>query len=149
MLLKIRTLGIIFIGLMMVNCRTEEGNEKLADAGQKVGTSAATMVKSMKAGIEKVSKINLEVSENLKTRGVEIGKVTLGSKGGRHNMLSVYVIFDKKINKNVMIKITNSQGIEVGRTSSLISGNAGEAKYIDFVFDKRTNIDRDHKIEMI
>jgi hypothetical protein len=28
----------------------------------------------------------------------------------------------------------------------LVTGEAGEAKYVDFIFDKRTNIDRDYKI---
>ena len=63
-------------------------------------------------------------------------------------MLNVYVIFDKKINKNVIVKVYNNQNEEIGRTKNLISGDAGEAKYFDFIFDKRTNIDRDFKIVM-
>jgi hypothetical protein len=137
----------VFIG--SISCRTDSGNEKLANASKNVGQSAAKVVSGLKTGIEKVAKINIELSENLKTRGLSLGKTKLDSKnGGRHNMLNVYVIFDKKINKNVIVKVFNNQNEEIGRTKSLISGDAGEAKYFDFIFDKRTNIDRDFKIVM-
>ena len=97
--------------------------------------------------IEKVAKINIDLSENLKTRGLSLGKTKLDSKnGGRHNMLNVYLIFDKKISRIVLAKVLNNQNEEIGRTKTQISGDAGEAKYVDFIFDKRTNIDRDFKI---
>ena len=141
-------LFLITIGLN-TSCRTDSGNEKLANASKNVGQSAAKVVSGLKTGIEKVAKINIELSENLKNRGLSLGKTKLDSKnGGRHNMLNVYVIFDKKINKNVILKVYNNQNEEIGRTKSLISGEAGEAKYFDFIFDKRTNIDRDYKIVM-
>ena len=133
----------------IIACRTESGNERLQGATEKVGESASKAVKGLKAGIEKATKVNIELSENLKTRGVSLGKIKLDSKnGGRHNILNVYVIFDKKINRNVLLKVFNNQNEEVGRTKTLISGNEGEAKYFDFIFDKRTNIDRDFKIVM-
>ena len=47
---------------------------------------------------QQATKIKIDLSENLKNRGLSTGKITLGSKGGRHNMLNVYMIFDKKIN---------------------------------------------------
>ncbi len=143
---------IIFIalaGIFSNACRTESGNEKLQEASTKVGTSAAKAVKGIKAGIENATKINIELSESLKTKGLNIGKTKLDSKnGGRHNMLNIYLIFDKKISRNVLLKVLNNQNEEIGRTKSLISGDAGEAKYFDFIFDKRTNIDRDFKIIM-
>jgi hypothetical protein len=135
--------------LFTTSCRTESGNERLAGASEKIGESASKAVKGLKAGIEKATKINLEVAELLKNKGISAGKVTLGSKnGGRHNMLSVYMIFDKKVNKNVTLKVINNQNDEIGRTKMLLSGTEGEAKYIDFIFDKHTNIDRDFKIVM-
>ena len=141
-------IGALFIQVILTACRTEEGNEKLADAGVKVGQSAATLAKSVKSGIEKASKINISISDNLKSKGLSTGKITLASKGGRHNVLNVYLIFDKKINRNVTLKVSDSQGLELGRTRILIKGEPGEAKFVDFIFDSRTNIDRDNKIVM-
>jgi hypothetical protein len=140
---------ILYISLVAINmaCRTDSGNEKLANASKNVGTSAAKVVSGLKSGIEKVSKINIELNENLKARGLSVGKTKLDSKnGGRHNLLNVYLIFDKNIHKTVIMKVYNNQNEEVGRSKLLLMGSAGEAKYVDFIFDKRTNIDRDYKV---
>lgn len=139
---------LLFAQMALLSCQTDEGNEKLAEAGETVGKSAATIAKSVKSGIEKATKINIDISGNLKNRGLSTGKVTLGSKGGRHNVLNVYMIFEKRINRNVTMKVLDADGLELGRTKVLIKGEAGDAKFVDFVFDTRTNIDRDNKIVM-
>ncbi|HLO43098.1 MAG TPA: hypothetical protein VK175_02120 [Leadbetterella sp.] len=139
---------LLFAQTALLSCQTDEGNEKLAEAGETVGKSAATIAKSVKSGIEKATKININISENLKTRGLSTGKVTLGSKGGRHNVLNVYMIFEKRINRNLTMKVLDADGLELGRTKVLVKGEAGDAKFVDFVFDTRTNIDRDNKIVM-
>lgn len=139
---------IILACFFLFSCRTEAGNEQLAGASEKVGESAATVVKSVKSGIEKISKINIQLSEGLTSKGISTGKISLSSKGGRHNLLSVYMIFEKNVNKNIVVKVVNSQGLEVGRSKVLVKAEAGDAKIIDFVFDKRTNIDRDNVISM-
>ena len=142
-----KSILLFAIASISIACRTESGNERLEGASAKVGESASKAVKGIKAGIEKATKINIELSENLKTRGLSLGKTKLDSKnGGRHNMLNVYLIFDKKISRIVLVKVLNNQNEEIGRTKTQISGDAGEAKYVDFIFDKRTNIDRDFKI---
>ncbi|MFC3809603.1 hypothetical protein [Lacihabitans lacunae] len=145
--------SIVFVsfGAVLIfaqSCRTDEGNEKLQNVGQKVGVSASKVVKGVKSGIEKAVKINIGLSESLKNRGVSCGRVELGNEGGRHNKLSVYMIFDKAINRNVTVKVVDNQGLEVGRCKALLKGAAGDTKYVDFVFDKRTNIDRDFVITM-
>ena len=136
------------MSLALVACQ-EKGQERVSKTGEVAGETAANVVKSVKSGIEKVSKINITVSDPLKTRGISLGKTKLNSvAGGRHNQLNVYMIFDKSINRSVIMKVLNSQGEEIGRTKTLLKATAGEAKYVDFTFDKRCNIDRDHKISM-
>jgi hypothetical protein len=44
--------------------------------------------------------------------------------------------------------VYNSDGVELGRTKAMVQGEAGDAQFVDFIFDKRTNIDRDHKVIM-
>jgi hypothetical protein len=58
------------------------------------------------------------------------------------------MIFDKKMNRNVTMKVLDAEGLELGRTKVLVKGEPGDAKFVDFVFDTRTNIDRDNKIVM-
>ncbi|MCP9767519.1 hypothetical protein EGI22_06320 [Lacihabitans sp. LS3-19] len=141
-------LFILIAQATLISCGSDEGNEKLGQASEKVGKSAATVVKSVKEGIEKVAKIKIDVSESLKAKGISTGKVTLNSKNGRHNLLNVYMIFDKNINRNITLKVYDNEGLEIGRSKTLVKGEAGDAKYFDFLFDGRTNIDRDHKIVM-
>jgi hypothetical protein len=140
--------SVLVFSILIIACSTDNGNEKLANASEKVGKSTANAVKGIKKGIEKVAQINIEVSESLKNRGVSTGKVKLDSKGGRHNMLNIYMIFDKNFNRNISLKVLDSDGVELGRTKTLVKGEAGEAQFVDFIFDKRTNIDRDNKVIM-
>jgi hypothetical protein len=140
--------SVLIFSVLIIACSTDDGNEKLANASEKVGKSTANAVKGIKKGIEKVAQINIEVSESLKNRGVSTGKVKLDSKGGRHNMLNIYMIFDKNFNRNISLKVLDSDGVELGRTKTLVKGEAGEAQFVDFIFDKRTNIDRDNKVIM-
>lgn len=63
-------------------------------------------------------------------------------------MLNDYVVFDKKINKNVIVKVFSNQKEEIGRIKSLITSEDDEAKYFDFIFEKLSKIDRDFKIVM-
>ncbi len=141
-------ISVLGFCVICFSCATEEGNEKLANASEKVGKSTANAVKGIKKGIEKVAQINIEVSESLKNRGVSTGKVKLDSKGGRHNLLNIYMIFDKNINRNISLKVYDSDGVELGRAKTLVKGIEGEAQFVDFIFDKRTNIDRDNKVVM-
>jgi hypothetical protein len=52
------------------------------------------------------------------------------------------------MNRNVTMKVLDAEGLELGRTKVLVKGEPGDAKFVDFVFDTRTNIDRDNKIVM-
>lgn len=51
------------LAISAISCRTDSRNEKLKNVGQ----SAAKVLSGLKVGIEKVSKINIELSESLKT----------------------------------------------------------------------------------
>jgi hypothetical protein len=39
------------------------------------------------------------------------------------------------------LKVIDENGNEYGRTTLLVKGKKGEARYIDFIFDIRTNIE--------
>jgi hypothetical protein len=137
-----------FFTVLFLSCNTDRGNERLGDASEKVGKSAATAVKSLKKGIVSASQVKIELSEKLSSKGIELGKIKLDSKGGRHNVLNVYMIFNKNFNASTITKVYDTQGLEIGRTKTQISAKAGDAKYVDIIFDKNTNIDRDYRITL-
>ena len=56
------------------------------------------------------------------------------------------MIFENDIDENVTVKVFNENGLEYGRVSQKVKGQKGDAKYVDLVFDKRTNIDGRGKV---
>jgi predicted outer membrane protein len=145
LILKVAALGALLVGLYA--CQ-ESGQDKVKDGGKVVGETAANLYKSVKAGVEKAAKITIELDESLANR-IETGKTELASSGGgRHNKLAVYMIFNKNINTNTVMKVYDSQGQEVGRSKVAVKASAGDAKIVEYEFDKRTNIDRDFRITL-
>ena len=47
--------------------------------------------------------------------------------------------------QNVSVKVFDQNGQEYGRVSLLVEAKKGEAKYFDFIFDQRTNIESKSK----
>jgi len=55
--------------------------------------------------------------------------------------LLLYVIFNADFNGKLTAKVFDDQTQEKGRASVTLTGKKDEAKFIEFHFDKRTNID--------
>jgi hypothetical protein len=87
------------------------------------------------------------LSDALKKQGVSTGKITIGSTdSATDNILTAYLIFQNDFDRNVRVRVLDDAGREYGRTVQMIKGAGGEAKYFDFVFDKRTNLDSKGKL---
>ena len=73
---------------------------------------------------------------------METGKfvITKDSSENR-NRLSVYFIFNKSANIAVTARITDTKGLEYGRAATTVIAKKGDARFIDFTFDKRTDIE--------
>ena len=70
----------------------------------------------------------------------------IGTDSTTDNILSAYLIFQKDFNEGLMVRVINKEGEEYGRIVQEVTGKKDEAKYVDFVFDKRTNIDSKGKL---
>ncbi len=69
--INMKNILLVLISQIAINSfRTDSGNEKPANASKNVGQSAAKVVSGLKSGIEKLAKINNELSENLKNHGL-------------------------------------------------------------------------------
>ena len=64
-------------------------------------------------------------------------------------LLTAYLIFDQDFRQNVTVKVYDQNGFEYGRTNVDIDAKQGEAKYIDFPFDKRTEIENKSKFVIL
>ena len=135
----------------MIAASCNWAKDKAKDAANKTGEAVAKtgseFADGVSKGIQKTFSNEVIVSDNLKTSGLKTGRIIITSTDSTtDNILSAYLIFEKDFNQQLSIKVFDEQGLEYGRTSQPISAKAGEAKYVDFIFDKRTNIDGKGKI---
>ncbi|WP_346882421.1 hypothetical protein [uncultured Algibacter sp.] len=88
------------------------------------------------------------LSQELIDKGIKTGSFTIADieLEGKNNLLTLYIIFDKAFNAEVIAKAFDKNNLEIGRSKINIEGSVGEAKYFDFEFDKRTYIGVRNKI---
>ena len=141
-------LAIILTMLAFTACKSSV-KETLHDTGKKAGELVGETAEGVKTGLESALEIKIEVSGDLQKQGIQLGKIKLGDyEKGTDNQLNVYLIFNYNFNGTITIKVLDSRGLEMGRSQVKVSASKDEARYIDFNFDERTNIDRDSKIVM-
>ena len=138
------SLAIIFSG-----CHSVENGAKhvINKAGEVVGVGTSELARGVAKGVDNTFTSEVVIAESLRQKGVSFGKYTLGydSSSTRKNKLTIYLIFNKAFNGNISAKVFDLQGNEYGRANISVSGAAGEAKYADFVFDRRTDFERKSK----
>lgn len=136
---------ILPISLLLFSCEGTRQDAKaiINKSGEAVGKTASEFAEGVSEGIEKTLERDLTISTDLQKKGVATGKVVIAddNNGNSNNVLSIYVIFNKDFNGKMTAKVTDKTGKESGRSVQEIIGKAGEARYIDFTFDKRTHID--------
>ena len=141
--------SIIILAMLLCSCnwakqKTKDGVNK---TGEVVGKTGSEFVNGITKGVEQTFQNKIEFSPQLVAAGLKSGKITIhGTDSSSDNVLTAYLIFDGDINQKVMVKAYTEAGEECGRVRQEINGVKGEAKYADFVFDKRTNIDSKGKI---
>ena len=135
---------------LVVSCNKvkQKTKETINEGGEVIGKTATEFVNGVSEGVDQTLECSLEVSEQLKTKGIGTGKYSLlkDSIGSQRNLLVIYIIFNKEFNGMILAKVFNNDGLETGRKKIEVSGAPGDAKYVDFQFDKRTDIEHRSKI---
>jgi hypothetical protein len=134
-----------FFILVFSSCNDAAKNTKEAinKTGEKVGKSATEFIEGVSQGIDQTLQCDISLSQDLKDKGLEFGKfeITNDSQGGHHNVLTLYIIFNKNFKGRISAKVFDKNGTECGRTLIPVEGAEGNAGYFDFTFDKRTRIE--------
>lgn len=131
------------------NSFKEKSKNTINKAGEVVGKAGSEFADGMKKGVEKTFANPMEVSADLRAKGLQTGKVLInGTDSTTDNIVSAYLIFDGDINQSVTMRLFSDAGQEFGRVKQSLKAAKGEARYVDFVFDKRTNIDGKGKITL-
>lgn len=125
----------------------EKANNAANKTGEVVAEAGAEFADGVAKGVNKSMQQSVSLSDTLRVKGLQMGQITLGSvNDGTDNLLSVYFIYNADVNTSVTARVLDEQGLEYGRTKASISGKKGEAGFVDFVFDKRTNIATKSKV---
>jgi hypothetical protein len=140
-----KNIGWLCLALLLSSCN--RCNHAVNEASNKAGETTGNIVKNVTNGVKNAFDVKAQVADGLTSKGINTGKVQLNSNnGGTDNVLSIYIIFNKDFKAAITAKVFDAAGLEMGRTTVTVNGKAGQATFVDFSFDKRTNIDNDSKL---
>ncbi len=138
---------ILMLAFLSCNWAKQKTKETVNKAGEVAAKTGSEFVDGVSKGIEKTFQHEVVISDQLKKHGIQTGKIIIRSTdSATDNLLSAYIIFDNDFDQNITIKVINDEGQEYGRATQNLQGKKGEAKYVDFLFDKRTNIESRGKL---
>lgn len=142
-------LAVALIGFACACSRVKETTKDVINkSGEVVGEGASEFIEGVSEGVDRTLDCEIILSQALKEKGIEFGKFSVNndSTGGINNTLTIYLIFNNNFSGDITAKAIDKKGLEFGRNKIKVEGVAGEAMYVDFVFDKRTNIEVRSKI---
>lgn len=138
---------ILALILMSCNWAKQKTKETVNKTGEVVAKAGSEFADGISKGVEKTFQNEVVFSETLSKSGVHAGKILINSTDTSvDNLLTMYLIFDQDFNQSITVKVFDATGQEYGRVSQVVTAKKGEARYIDFLFDRRTNIDGKGKI---
>lgn len=145
--MKTLTLTALLIIAVFYSCSSDGIKEKINKTGDAAGQALGEFASGVTSGVEKAIQPKIEISDNLKSAGISFGKVTVSSDTtSNENVLVAYIIFNEKFQGDIMAKVFDNKDAEMGRAKIKISGDKDEAKFFEFHFDRRTDIDNDSRI---
>jgi hypothetical protein len=146
---NMKYLFILLTPLIFASCDWAKDKVKKTahKSGEIIAETGSEFADGASNGIENTFSNDVVISEELKKGGLKTGKITVhGTDSSTDNIITAYLIFDNAIDRNISVKVFDGNGQEYGRAMMAVKGQKNEAKYVDFVFDKRTNINSKGKI---
>jgi len=135
---------IVCLALITASCNWAERKAKATvnKTGEVVGKAGSEFVNGVAKGVEKTFENEVKISDQLTKQGLEAGKIVIrSSEHHSDDIISAYLIFNNNLDQEITIKVFSTQGKEYGRVRQKVKGKKGDAFYVDFNFDSRTNID--------
>lgn len=128
--------------LVFFSCSTDTIKDGINKAGDVAGQTAGEFIEGASKGVEKAFDVKVTLSDDLKKKGLEFGKTYITSDSlATDNLLMVYVIFNQDFSGTLKAKVYDDKNLEMGRTTAVVNAKKDQARFIEFHFDKRTNID--------
>ena len=134
-------ISILTLTLSSCNWAKDKTKKTVNKAGEIVGKTGSEFGNGVYKGVKKTFENNIKISDQLKTKGLEIGEVVINSTDSTtDNVLTAYVIFNENFDKEITLKIFNENGKEYGRLIEKVKGEKGKTQHFDFTFDKHVHI---------
>jgi hypothetical protein len=145
--MTIKLLNICFTAVLLSSCSVSSTQDKINKVGDAAGQTIGQFTKGVAGGVSKSFDKTVELSPSLQAKGLKLGKTTLNSdSAGTNHVLLAYLIFDQDLDLTLTAKAFDNKGLEMGRVAATASGKKNEAKFIEFRFDKRTDIEVNSKL---
>jgi uncharacterized protein with FMN-binding domain len=133
--------SVLTLALSSCDWAKDKTKQAVNKTGEIVGKTGSEFGDGVYRGVKKTFDNNVKVSDNLKTKGLELGEVVINSSDAAvDNVLTTYIIFNDNFDQEITIKIFAENGKEYGRLKEKLKGEKGNAKHFDFTFDKHVNI---------
>ncbi|WP_018344869.1 hypothetical protein [Cytophaga aurantiaca] len=133
---------IPILALFIFSCSTDTVKEGINTVGNVAGQTAGEFIEGAAKGVEKAFDVKVTLTEELKKQGLDLGKTYITSdSAATDNLLMVYVIFNKDYSGTLKAKVFDDKQLEMGRASAEVNAKKDQAMFVEFHFDKRTNID--------
>lgn len=138
---------MIAAGFASCNWAKEKTKDTLHKGGEIIAKAGSEVADGVRTGIDESFANLVKTNSALTAKGASIGRVLVsGTDSTTDNQLSVYIIFEKAFDGAVMARVIDKNGLEFGRATQQITGAAGDAKFVEFIFDPRTNIDKGDQV---
>ena len=135
---KIVLLSALVMAIVACERVKDTASGAVNSGAQAVGRTASDVVNNIDKGISESAKIDIRLSEDLNKNGLTFGKYYFRNGAeGNENVLSLYLISDQDIDRELYAKLFDKNGVEMGRAKLKIQQGKGDAAYYDFVFDPK------------
>lgn len=109
----------------------KEGAESLSEG-------VGEVLKGTAQGLDKsLGEVKVTTADAVAARGLKVERGQRRAVGGKDG-ISLYLISDQAFDGKLMLRVVDAAGKEVGRSTVELKRAAGDAGYVDFVFDERT-----------
>lgn len=138
---------IALIIFTVFSCSSPDTRQNINKVGDAAGQAVGEFVEGVTHGVEKAFDVEVALPQKFADRGIKFGKTMVSSAdGGTDNLLLVYMIFETDFNGLMTARAFDNKGLEMGRCPVTVNGKKDEAKFVEFHFDRHTNIDSDSRL---
>ena len=123
--------------------------DALNKGGELAGSAATEVIEGVTTGVENTWSIDVLLTEELKARGLAVGKTQVESdSAGMDNLLIVYLSAERAFKDTVQAVAMDEDGREMGRSTLVLDLPAGSADYHTLKIQSRTDLERKSRVEI-